>query len=61
MKTVCAKHGCPELVDDQDNRGYCDKHANEALIDAMEVLAGRIDENTQYLSVIYTKLDELAT
>jgi hypothetical protein len=45
--TVCALPGCAELVDTsqaQFRRGYCENHGDVAIVDALENVAGYLDQ-----------------
>ena len=51
--TVCALHGCPNAVPDlPHHHGYCEAHADQAILEKLDDLGG-------YLDQIVSQLDRL--
>jgi hypothetical protein len=59
--TVCALPGCSNLVTDAEvsfRRGFCQEHANEAVIDAMKNLGGYLEQLTAQAARVASSLED---
>jgi hypothetical protein len=62
-QTVCALPGCPAVVPSHQltaRRGFCERHASEAIIEAIDSLGGHLDRLTSEIDRLAEQLQARA-